>query len=227
MPFVHFMMSPGAPGAAAPDSTARERIVASARRRFESFGYRRTGIAEIARDAGLAAGTVYRYFKGKEEIFQEVIRRVNEAWLAAGRAALSGPGAAPERLRRLGQASVEFNRDNALLLAILRRDTEILLAPLAEQLYDDFVRGNVAMIAQAIRAGIAEGAFRPVDPERAAFILFSAGNTLSMQTYHPYVELLPLFEQIIYDGLLARPLPAGPRLRRVKGRTRRWRSPSE
>jgi AcrR family transcriptional regulator len=202
------------------DSASRERLIAAARRRFETFGYRRTGIAEIARDAGLAAGTVYRHFKGKEEVFLEVMRRVNEAWLAAGRAALAGPGTAVERLRRLGQASVEFNRDNALLLAILRRDTEILYAPFEEQLYDDFVRANVAMIARVVREGIAEGTFRTVDPERTAFVLFSTGNVLSMQTYHPYVELLPLFEDIVYEGLLAR-APARARRRRAKGRTRR------
>src|SRR5262245_13975747 len=110
-------------GAAA---TPLPRILAAARRRFETFGYRRTGIAEIARDAGIAAGTLYRYFKGKEEVFLEVSRQVNEQWLAVARAALATAGPARERLERLGQASVDFNRDNALLLAILRRDTDIV-----------------------------------------------------------------------------------------------------
>jgi AcrR family transcriptional regulator len=210
-------------GAAIPaaDSATRERLIAAARKRFETFGYRRSAVAEIARDAGLAAGTVYRYFpKGKEELFLEVMRRQNEAWLAAARAAVAGPGTAVERLRRLGEASVGFNRDNALLLAVLRRDTEILYAPLEEQLYDDFVRANVAMIAEVVRDGVAEGTFRPVDPERAAFILFSAGNVLSMQGYHPYAELLPLFEDIVYEGLLARSV-RGTRRPSAKRRDRR------
>ena len=203
------------------DSGTRARILAAACRRFATFGYRRTGVAEIARDAGLAAGTVYRYFPGKEEVFVEVVRRVNEAWVAAGRAALAEPGTAPERLRRLGQASVQFNQDNALLLAILRRDTEIVCAPLADQIYEEHVRANVAMIAETIRAGIAEGTFRTVDPERAAFILFSAGNLLSMQEHYPYSELLPVFEAIIYEGLLPGQAPPGPPARRRKGRARR------
>jgi AcrR family transcriptional regulator len=203
-------MRSGPATAAATDPATRERLVAAARRRFESFGYRRTGIAEIARDAGLAAGTVYRYFASKEDVFLEVMRRVNAEWLAAGRAALAGPGTAPERLRRLGAASVAFGRDNALLIALLRRDTELLFAPLTEQLHDDFVRANVAMIAEVVRDGVAEGTCRPVDPERAAFILFFAGNLLSVQGYHPYAELLPLFEEIIYQGLLVRETPGRP-----------------
>ena len=65
----------------------------------------------------------------------------------------------------------------------------------------------------SIRAGIAEGTFRDVDPERAAYILFSLGNALSMQTRHPYAELMPLFESIVYEGLLPR-------------RSRSWRTHS-
>ncbi len=43
-------------------SVSEQRILNAARRRVETFGYRRTSIAEIARDAGIAVGTVYRYF---------------------------------------------------------------------------------------------------------------------------------------------------------------------
>src|SRR2546427_8650924 len=65
---------------AAPAS--RERILAAAERRFATFGYRRTGIAEIAREAGVSAGTIYRYFESKEDVFRAVVRELHEAWLA-------------------------------------------------------------------------------------------------------------------------------------------------
>jgi AcrR family transcriptional regulator len=218
-PLIHIMPTAAAQGASASDSGTRRRLVVAARRRFESFGYRRTGIAEIARDAGLAAGTVYRHFASKEEVFLEVMQRVNEDWLAAGRAALATPGTAPQRLRRLGAASLAFNQNNALLLAVLRRDSDILFAPLTEQLHEAFVRANVAMIAETVRDGIAEGTFRPVDPEHAAFVLFSAGNVLSLQSFYPYAEILPLFEDIVYDGLLVR-APAKRRSKPAKPKRR-------
>src|SRR5262245_16306008 len=82
------------------DSVPRERIVTAARRRFESYGYRRTSIAEIARDAGIAVGTVYRYFAGKEAVFLAVVEDLNEKWLAESRRALDGPGTAADRLDR-------------------------------------------------------------------------------------------------------------------------------
>jgi TetR/AcrR family fatty acid metabolism transcriptional regulator len=185
-------------------SIPRERIVAAARRRFETYGYRRTSIAEIARDAGIAVGTVYRYFPGKEAIFLAVVEDLNDAWLAESRRALDGPGTATDRLQRLGAASIRFAADNALITAIAMRDTDIVFAPLLERVHEDMQRRNVAMIAGVVRDGIREGTFRDVDPERTAYVLFMAGSILSVQQSYPYAELMPAFETIVYQGLLRR-----------------------
>src|SRR5262245_20294054 len=188
----------------AAETISRARIVEAARQRFEAFGYRRTSIAEIARAAGVAVGTVYRYFTGKEAVFLAVVQAMNDAWLAESRRALDGPGTAAERLRRLGAASVSFAAENALMTAIVTRDTDIVFAPLIEQLYEDMQRRNVTMIADVIRDGIREGTFGDIDPERAAYVLFMSGGMLSLQQHIPYAELLPVFEQIVYHGLLPR-----------------------
>lgn len=45
---------------------------------------------------------------------------------------------------------------------------------------------------------------RPVDPEKEAFILFVAGQTLFGQQRFPYAEILPLFAEISWEGLLPR-----------------------
>ena len=73
-----------------------------------------------------------------------------------------------------------------------------------EELHEQLVRENVAMIADVIRDGIREGTFRDVDPERAAFILFTGGDALSSQTHYPYQEILPLYSEIVMHGLLPR-----------------------
>jgi AcrR family transcriptional regulator len=191
-------------GEDADDRVPRRRILAAARRRFETYGYRRTSIAEIARDAGIAVGTVYRYFAGKEAVFLAVVEQLNEAWLEASRQALDGPGTAVERMSRLGAASVRFVAENALINAIAMRDTDIVFAPLLERIHDDMTRQNVAMIADVIRDGIREGSFRDIDPERAAYVLFMTGTTLSNQQQHPYADLMPVLEEIVYQGLQPR-----------------------
>src|SRR6266850_1474816 len=190
-------------GRAAPDdSPTRTRILAAAEQRFASFGYRRTGISEIAREAGVAPGTLYRYFENKEEIFRAVMRDGLTNWLDVARRVLAEPGTALERLARLAQASIDFNRENSLVNSVYRRDGEIIFAPLLEELHEQLIAENVAMIADVIRDGIREGDFRDVDPERAAFVLFTGGDVLSRQTHYPYQEILPIYSDIVMNGLL-------------------------
>src|SRR5262245_44129360 len=198
--FVHFMQPATANNT---DSPTRARIVAAAQERFAAFGYRRTAIADIARQAGVAAGTLYRYFDGKEDIFRAVVRELHETWLSRAREVLGAPGTAIERLARLGQASVEFNRENSLINSIFRRDNEIIFAPLIEELHEELVRANVAMMADVIRDGIREGSFRSgLDPERTAFVMFMGGDALANQSYYAYDEVLPLYSEITMLGLL-------------------------
>src|SRR5881296_2865560 len=187
--------------AEANDSPTRARILAAAEERFSAFGYRRTGIGEIARDAGVAPGTLYRYFENKEEIFRAVMREGLASWLETARRVLAEPGTA---IARLGEASVDYNRENALINSVYRRDGEIIFAPLVEELHEQLVSENVAMIADVIRDGIREGTLRDVDPERTAFILFTGGDALSSQSHHPYQEVLPLYGEIVMRGLVPR-----------------------
>lgn len=175
-----------------------------ARKRFESHGYRRTNIAEIARDAGVAPGTIYRHFRNKEDLLRRVVEQSNAEWIEEARLALGAGGSAIERLERLGRASVEFNLRNRLLSAVLERDAEIIFAPLLDELFDEVHEVNVAMMAEAIRVGVEDGSLRPVDPEKAAFILFVGGRALFNQTRIPYAEVLPLFIEMTQLGLLPR-----------------------
>ncbi len=53
----------------------REEIIQTAYRLFSERGYHATNISHIARALGLGHGTVYRYFKNKQDIFQQVVNR--------------------------------------------------------------------------------------------------------------------------------------------------------
>ena len=63
---------------------------------------------------------------------------------------------------------------------------------------------NVAMMAEVIRVAVEEGSMRPVDPERAAFILFVGGQTLFNQERYSYSDVLPVYVDIIMNGRLRR-----------------------
>ena len=50
----------------------RDRILEAARQRFARSGFRGTNVPDIAREAGISVGLIYRYFASKEELFLEL-----------------------------------------------------------------------------------------------------------------------------------------------------------
>jgi AcrR family transcriptional regulator len=79
-------------------SGRRGAILAAAQTCFWRNGMRRTAIEDVAREAGVAKGTVYLYFASKEELFATLAAELCEASLQGVRAALSGRGGLTRRL---------------------------------------------------------------------------------------------------------------------------------
>ena len=56
----------------------REAILTAAERAFGRLGFHDSKMADIAAEAGVAAGTVYNYFKNKDEVFASILQRGQE-----------------------------------------------------------------------------------------------------------------------------------------------------
>ena len=202
------------------ESVSRVRIMASARKRFEKFGYRATTIALIARDAGIAVGTIYLYFRNKEQILVALFEESNARWMAEAEHAANQPGSAEERLLHVAQASMERNQRDQLLHAVMNRDLEMILAPLCEEFRDTVLRHNVKVMADVIRDGVGTGELRATDPEKTAFILWTTADALLVQKQFRYEELLPIYVGIVRDGL-RNPESFSSELRESRGATKR------
>ncbi|MGH9903713.1 MAG: TetR/AcrR family transcriptional regulator, partial [Pyrinomonadaceae bacterium] len=63
------------PSARVPVADKREAILRAATHVFARNGYFNSKVADIARQAGVADGTVYLYFKSKEEILRSIFER--------------------------------------------------------------------------------------------------------------------------------------------------------
>jgi AcrR family transcriptional regulator len=75
-------------------SGTRERLLTAARELIEEGGYGAASVIAITERAGLAAGTLYRHFASKEELFVEVFRAVCEREERAMRQAAQDAGSA-------------------------------------------------------------------------------------------------------------------------------------
>src|SRR5919201_2936424 len=81
----------------------RARILDAAVKVFAERGYFSSTVAEIARAAGVADGTIYLYFKSKDDLLLRLFEEKMTQLLAAAKAALGEERDAPSRLKRFIQ----------------------------------------------------------------------------------------------------------------------------
>ncbi len=164
------------------DSGSRQRkrdaILRAAVEVFAARGYFGARVRDVADRAGVADGTVYLYFEGKEHLLVSVLEEYAGAFLS--RARLDAQAAADPRakLRSVVErhlAGLEADRALAYVFQIELRHSRRFLRQVA--------RGKVAtylqLLEQIIAEGAAEGAFRPdVPADVAARAVFGAVDEL-------------------------------------------------
>src|SRR3954452_16891737 len=84
-------------------SEKREAILRAAIDVFAERGYFNAQVADVARAAGVAAGTVYLYFRSKDDLLVSIFERTVKARLEEGRAEVSDLSDPAERLRRFAR----------------------------------------------------------------------------------------------------------------------------
>ena len=92
----------------------REEILLAAERKFSQNGFFKTSMAEIAEAAQFAMGTVYRFFKSKEDIYISLVEAKVEELLRLLEEATQRSVSAQERLRAVVRVKLAFadqNRD--------------------------------------------------------------------------------------------------------------------
>lgn len=144
----------------------RDRILATAEDVIRRFGPTKATVVDVARALGVSHAAVYRHVATKAELRDLVVGRWVEAVMPPLRAIASGPGPAPERLRELFDALIAVKRrraaDDPELFAAYRT-----LAADTRSVADAHLDELVGLAAAVIRAGVADGTFRPLDPEAA------------------------------------------------------------
>src|SRR5215813_3255624 len=146
-----------------PDESARgekrEAILRAATDVFAGRGFFSAQVADIARAAGVAAGTVYLYFKSKDDLLVSIFDRSMREGLTLGRAAVADLDDPRERLRRLARghlARLGGDRNLAIVFQVeLRQSTKFM-----ERFSSTLLRDYLGLIREAIADGQRAGLFR-------------------------------------------------------------------
>ena len=172
----------------------REAILKAATEVFARRGYFQSQVADVARAAGVAAGTVYLYFRSKDDLLVSIFERTMKETLAEGEAALAEVADPRERLRRIARLHLERmgrDRDLAVVFQVeLRQSTKFM-----ERFSATFLQDYLKLIRESIADGQASGTFRPdISATTATKMFFGALDEmatnwmLSRRKYDPTTE---------------------------------------
>ncbi len=152
----------------------RDAILRAATQVFARRGFFGAQVADIAREAGVAAGTVYLYFHGKDDLLVSLFERAMTDAIAEARGVVEGAATPAERLQHIARLHLERigrDRDLAIVFQVeLRQTTKFM-----ERFSSTQLREYLGIIRDVIADGQHAGGFRrDVNPTVAAKILFGA-----------------------------------------------------
>jgi TetR/AcrR family transcriptional regulator, fatty acid metabolism regulator protein len=157
-----------------PKADKREAILRAAIDVFAERGFFNAQVADVARAAGVAAGTVYLYFRGKDDLLVSIFERTMQAAIADGRACvapLTDPVAQLREIARVHLDRMGHDRSLAVVFQVeLRQSTKFM-----ERFSSTLLREYLGIIRGIIAAGQSSGVFRREINATLAAKLFFGG----------------------------------------------------
>ena len=158
----------------------RERILSAAERVFARRGFFAARVSEIAKDAGVADGTIYLYFKSKDDLlislFERRMQQVNDTL----RAAVAGIKSPREQLHALIKTYLQLVHDEPTAVEVLTielRQSSKFMKEYENPQFADFLRLLGGIIAAAQEKGELE---RSIPAHVAARMIFGVLDELAL-----------------------------------------------
>jgi AcrR family transcriptional regulator len=187
----------------------RQQIMEAALACFARKGYHKTTMDDIVAESGLSKGTLYWYFKSKDELFFSLINSFFLEMQQDLDAIFEQPTSATDKLRTLGHEFASFYEEVAEFLNVFFEFW--MLGALNEQLnhlFHEMLSRYRGVIAGVIRDGVKAGEFNAVDADQLAVTVMAAYDGLWF-----YKMLMPdqvdlyrashVFIETLFSGLAA------------------------
>jgi TetR/AcrR family fatty acid metabolism transcriptional regulator len=161
------------------DPDKPQQIIEAAVRVFARRGYYNSRVSDIAREAGIAAGTIYLYFKTKDDILVTLFRDKMAEFVDALRKAIANEPDAASKVRRLVWlhfSRLEEDPELAEVLQVEMRQGQKFFRGASGQ----EIGAYFALIASVLEEGVSEGRFRSgMSVKVATKMLFGAMDQMA------------------------------------------------
>jgi AcrR family transcriptional regulator len=136
------------------DGDKREKILLAAVEMFLEKDFYQVTIVEIAGRAGVGKGTVYEYFKSKEDLFKESFSYCAEAYIQTFRQQISRPASVEKTMHDIVNTHLAMIKDNRKKLHLLFNERPLSFQELQSWVLEkrqELLRGIVTLIGEGIK----------------------------------------------------------------------------
>jgi AcrR family transcriptional regulator len=160
----------------------KECILSAAVRAFARFGFKKTSVDQIAKDAGVAKGTVYLAADTKEDLFYQAVHREVRAYTAELAKLIDPRKRADALLAEVTLAGMKYLEERPLVRDLIFGNHQLILPEWADRL-DELRTLGRQNAAEIIRLGVRQGVFRAdLDVEELSSIL--EDMAIATQVFH-------------------------------------------
>jgi len=162
----------------------KDQILQAAARRFAQEGFHATSMAEIIAESGLSAGSVYRYYKSKDELIAAIVERYMSSLIADFMQInqnSANPAEAIASAIQLLSARIDDHGDpfSRMLPQIL---SEVMRNPTAREQAQKVYGALLDFFAEVVQRAQAKGNMRAdLDPVGASRVMLSLGQGFILQ----------------------------------------------
>lgn len=170
------------------ESEKRNQILNLAKKRFERFGFNKTTVDELARDAGISKRTLYQEFENKEKILEELF--MFEA-LSVRKAILNQINKIvkpTEKLQTYIRLALKYLDQNPFIVSVLH-DESGFFAPFLKDKPHIIEEGIEEIFVNILTEGVEQGVFRKMDEKvvgHCIFLLFKGLTYGRNSPDHPF-----------------------------------------
>ncbi|MCY7710778.1 TetR/AcrR family transcriptional regulator [Bacillus safensis] len=185
----------------------RQMILDGATKAFTQFGYKATTMDLVAKLANVGKGTIYTFFKNKEELFDEIFTSLLIEMRKIADEAMDEEKSFSENLHLALFAILEFRKNHQLTIKIFQENAELGTSAVKEMI-EKMEQMIIRYVKTKVKEAIDKGDIKSCDPELTAFVMVKLYIALIFdweKRYEPLTkeEVAESLELYVLKGLLA------------------------
>lgn len=183
----------------------KKQILDAAAKSFSLFGYKATTMDQVAKLANVGKGTIYNFFKNKEDLFHEIVSSLIAEMKEAAEQSFDEEDSFVEKVHRALYQVLDFRRKHQLTIKLFQEARE-MGTPVVLEVMDKIERSILDYIRDKIEMGIKHGEIKNCNPEVTAFVILKTYISLIFdweRDHDPLEkdEIARLFDLYFFQGL--------------------------